>query len=62
MTKTMIIDPENLSAEDQRSVKAGNPLLVIKTRNKKTGKLEGKDGRVIWDGECFLFVPERVKS
>lgn len=61
MAKTKIIDPENLSAEDQRLVKAGHPLIVIKSENEKTGKLEGKDGRIIWDGECFIFVPERVK-
>lgn len=57
-----IIDPENLSAENQQYVKDGNPLFVNKYPDKKTGKLCGKDGRVIWDGKNFIFIKEKEKK
>ena len=61
MAKMKIIDSKNLSIENRQYVKAGNPLFVTKYRDKKTGKLKGKDGRVIWDGKDFIFIPEKVK-
>jgi len=60
MAKMKIIDPKNLSIENRQYVKDGNPLFVTKYLN-KTGRLCGKDGRVIWDGKCFIFVPEKEK-
>ena len=57
----MIIDPKNLSLELQQDVKDGEPLIVTKYRDKKTGRLKGKDGRIIWDGKDFIFFPEKKK-
>jgi len=59
--KIEFINPSTLSKELQESVKAGNPLIVIKTRDPKTGRMEGKDGRIIWDGQNFIFFPEKEK-
>ena len=61
MEMVKIIDPKNLSIKLQRDVKDGNPLIVTKYEDKKTGRMKGKDGRVIWDGKDFIFVPEKVK-
>jgi len=52
---------QNLSIELQQYVKDGNPLIVTKYEDKKTGRMKGKDGRVIWDGKNFIFVPEKLK-
>jgi len=41
-------------------VKDGNPLIVTKYEDKKTGRMRGKAGRIIWDGKNFIFVPEKV--
>jgi len=59
--KTELINPSNLSKELQEYVKDGNPLVVVKTRDPKTSRMEGKDGRIIWDGENFVFFPEKEK-
>jgi len=56
-----IIDPKNLSIKLQQYVKDGNPVIVTKYQDKKTGRMRGKDGRIIWDGKKFVFVPERLK-
>ena len=56
-----IIDSKNLSTELQQHVKDGNPLIVTKYEDKKTGRMKGKDRRIIWDGMDFIFVPEKVK-
>jgi len=56
-----IIDPKNLSIKLQQHVKDGNPVIVTKYEDKKTGRMRGKDGRIIWDGKNFIFVPEKVK-
>ncbi len=56
-----IIDSKNLSSKLQDYIKAGNPLIVTKYEDKKTGRTCGKVGRVIWDGKNFIFVPEKVK-
>ena len=56
-----IIDPKNLSIELQQDVKEGNPLIVTEYEDKKTGRMRGKEERVIWDGKNFIFVPEKVK-
>jgi len=61
MATMKIIDSKNLSLDQQWAIKKGNPLFVTKYRDKKTGKMKGKDGRVIWDGKDFVFIPERVK-
>lgn len=61
MAKMKIIDPKNLSIENRQYVKDGNPLIVTKYLSEKTGRLCGKDGRVIWDGKNFIFIPERIK-
>lgn len=61
MAMVKIIDPKNLSIELQQYVKDGNPLIVTKYEDKKTGRMKGKDGRVIWDGKDFIFVAEKVK-
>lgn len=56
-----IIDSKNLSTELQQHVKDGNPLIVTKYEDKKTGRMRGKDWRLIWDGKDSIFVPEKVK-
>lgn len=56
-----IIDSKNLSIELQKYVKDGKPLIVTKYEDKKTGRMRGKEGRVIWDGKDFIFIPEKVK-
>ena len=61
MIKMKIIDRKNLSDELQDHVKDGNPLIVTKYLDEKTGRMKGKDGRVIWDGKNFIFIPEKVK-
>ena len=61
MALVKIIDPKNLSIKLQQYVKDGNPVIVTKYEDKKTGRMRGKDGRIIWDGKNFIFVPERLK-
>ena len=61
MAKLKIINSKNLSIELQQHVKAGNPLVVTKYKDEKTGQMKGKDGRIIWDGKNFIFFPEKVK-
>ena len=61
MEMVKIIDPKNLSIKLQRDVKDGNPLIVTKYEDKETGRMRGKDGRIIWDGKNFIFVPEKLK-
>ncbi len=56
-----IIDSKNLSIKLQKYVKDGKPLIVTKYEDKKTGRMRGKDGRIIWDGKNFIFVAEKVK-
>jgi len=58
MAKMKIIDPKNLSIEDQEYVKAGNPLIVIRTQGKS--KKIYYD-RLIWDGKDFIYIPEELK-
>jgi len=53
-----VIPPVFLNKELQESIKAGNPLILIKKPNPKTGRMEGKDGKIIWNGKNFLFFPE----
>lgn len=48
--------------EIQDSVKNGSPLIVTKYQDAKTGKLLGKDGRIIWDGKDFVFISEKEKK
>jgi hypothetical protein len=60
MALVKIIDPKNLSSKVQDHIKAGNPLIVTKYEDKKTGRMRGKEGRIIWDGKNFIFVPEKV--
>ncbi len=61
MALVKIIDTKNLSSKLQDYIKDGNPLIVTKYEDKKTGRIKGKDGRLIWDGKDFIFVPEKVK-
>ena len=56
-----IIDPKNLSIKLQQYVKDGNPLIVTKYEDKKTGRIKGREGRLIWKGKDFIFVPEKVR-
>lgn len=57
----MIVDPMSLKPEVQKDAIAGQPVFVTKYKDKKTGKLKGKFGRIIWDGIDFVFFPEREK-
>jgi len=61
MAKMKFIDPKNLSSKLQDHIKDSNPLIVTKYEDKKTGRMRGRDGRLIWDGKNFIFVPEKVK-
>jgi len=58
---TELVNPSTLSRELQEYVKAGNPLIVVRTKDPKTGRMKGKDGRIIWDGKDFIFFPEKEK-
>jgi hypothetical protein len=44
MALVKIIEPKNLSSKVRDHIKAGNPLIVTKYEDKKTGRMRGKDG------------------
>ena len=48
--------------EIENSVRNGSPLIVTKYQDKETGKLAGKDGRIVWDGKDFIFISEKEKT
>jgi len=57
----MIVEPLSLSAKTQKTAKAGQAVIVTTYKDKKTGRLKGKNGRIIWDGKDFVFFPEKEK-
>jgi len=53
-----IIDPKNLSIEHQREIKNGKTLPVTRYYPDKNDRMIRSDGKIIWNGKYFLFVPE----
>ena len=53
-----IIDPKNLSIEHQREIKNGETLPVINYYPNASDQMIRSDGKIIWNGKYFLFIPE----
>jgi len=51
----------SLKPAAQQDAKAGRFVVVTKYEDPKTGRLKGKEGRIIWDGKDFVFFPEKEK-
>lgn len=56
-----IIEAEKLSTEQQEAIKDGKALEVTRYFPDVNDRMIGSEGRIIWNGKYFLFIPEKVK-
>lgn len=56
-----IIDPKILSTEHQREIKNGKTLSATNYYPNASDQMIRSDGKIIWNGKYFLFVPEKIK-
>lgn len=53
-----IIEVRKLSTEQQNEIKEGKALEVTRYYPDVNNRMIRSDGRIIWNGKYFLFVPE----
>lgn len=56
-----IIEAEKLSAEQQKEIKDGQELEITRYYPDVNDRMIRSDGKIIWNGKYFLFVPEKSK-
>lgn len=56
-----IIEPEKLSAEQQQEIKDGQELEITRYYPGVNDRMIRNDGKIIWNGKHFLFIPEKPK-
>jgi len=54
-----IIEAGELSAENQEAIKDGEALEVVRYYPDVNDRMIKSDGRIIWNGKYFLFIPEK---
>jgi len=56
-----IIEAEKLSTEQQQEIKDGQTLEVTRYYPGVNDRMIRSDGKIIWNGKHFLFIPEKPK-
>lgn len=53
-----IIESERLTANQQEEIKDGQELEITRYYPNVNDRMIRSDGKIIWSGKHFLFVPE----
>lgn len=56
-----IIEARKLSTEQQEAIKDGQIVEVTRYYPDANDRMTRSDGKIIWNGKHFLFVPEKNK-